>query len=86
MPTISIFYGIVIQMFWRDHNPPHFHASYGGEEALLNIQTLEVMEGSIPRRALSLVVEWALAHRAELLEDWELCQVKQRPKKINPLL
>ena len=85
MPTLSIFYGIVIQMFWRDHNPPHFHASYGGEEVIVNIRTLEIMEGSISRRALPMVLEWALVHRSELLEDWDLCQSKQRPKPIQPL-
>lgn len=85
MPTISVFYGIVIQMFWREHNPPHFHATYGGEEVVIEIRTLEVMEGAISRRALPMVLEWAQAHRAELLEDWELCQRKQHPKKITPL-
>ncbi len=85
MPTISSFYGIVIQMFWRDHNPPHFHASYGGEEALFDIRTLDIMEGSLPRRALPMVLEWALAHRLELLENWNLCQLRQRPKTIAPL-
>lgn len=85
MPTISVFYGIVIQMFWREHNPPHFHATYGGEEVIIEIRTLEVMEGAMPRRALSMVLEWAQAHRAELLEDWELCQSKQHPNKIVPL-
>ncbi len=85
MPTISTFYGIVIQMFWRDHNPPHFHAVYGGEQIVIDIRTLEVMEGSISRRALPMLLEWALAHRTELLQDWELCQLKQHPNKIAPL-
>jgi hypothetical protein len=85
MPTLSTFYGIVIQMFWRDHNPPHFHAVYGDEEVLIDIRTLELLEGSLPRRALALVIEWALVHRAELLQDWELCQLKQHPRKIDPL-
>lgn len=57
MPTISTFYGIVIQMFWRDHAPPHFHALYGEHEALIDIQTLAVREGDLPRRALALVLE-----------------------------
>lgn len=55
MPTISVFYGIVIQMFWMDHAPPHFHALYGGEEALIDIRSLAVLEGALPRRALALV-------------------------------
>ena len=58
MPTISIFYGIVIQMFWQDHAPPHFHAIYGEDEVLIDIRTLVVLEGRLPRRALALVLEW----------------------------
>jgi len=85
MPTLSTFYGILIQMFWNDHAPPHFHAIYSGEEVLIDIRTLDVIEGRLPRRALALVLEWAQEHRAELLEDWELCAHKQSPKKIAPL-
>ena len=57
MPTISLFYGIAIQMFWNDHAPPHFHALYGDFEATISIDTLEVLRGRLPRRALSLVLE-----------------------------
>jgi hypothetical protein len=85
MPTISFFYGIAIQMFWQDHAPPHFHALYGENEALIDIRTLEVLEGRLPRRALSLVLEWATAHRTELMEDWNLCAANQHPTKIPPL-
>jgi Domain of unknown function (DUF4160) len=85
MPTISTFYGILIQMFWKDHAPPHFHALYAEDEALIDIGTLDVIEGQLTRRALALVLEWAQEHRAELLEDWELCAHNQPPKKIRPL-
>lgn len=85
MPTISIFYGIVIQMFWQDHAPPHFHALYAEHEALIEIRTLAVIQGHLPKRALALVLEWASKHRAELLEDWELCTRMQTPNKIEPL-
>lgn len=85
MPTISMFYGILIQMFWGDHAPPHFHALYAEHEVLININTLEVMRGKMPRRALALVLEWASQHRAELLEDWELCEQSKTPKQISPL-
>lgn len=85
MPTISIFYGIVIQMFWSDHAPPHFHALYAEYEAQINIQTLEVIKGELPKRALVLVLEWASEHRSDLMEDWELCMHMQTPKKIAPL-
>ena len=69
MPLISTFYGILIQMFWRDHAPPHFHALYAEFEAQIDIRTLEVIEGYLPKRALALVLEWASDHRSELTED-----------------
>ena len=85
MPTLSVFYGIVIQMFWRDHAPPHFHALHAEHEVLIDIRTLEIIEGAFPRRALSLVLEWTSEHRTELMEDWELCAQNQMPKPIKPL-
>jgi hypothetical protein len=85
MPTISVFYGIVVQIFWNDHSPPHFHALYGKHEAIIAIETLRVERGGLPRRALSLVQEWAEAHRAELMENWELCRLHRMPMKIEPL-
>ena len=85
MPTISTFYGILIQMFFMDHAPPHFHALYAEHEILVNITTLEIIKGDMPRRALSLILEWASEHRNELLEDWNLCEQNQLPKKISPL-
>ena len=85
MLTISIFYGILIQMFWREHGPPHFHALYAEHEALIDIRMLEMVQGSLPKRALALVPEWAAEHRAELMEDWDLCSRMQAPRKIEPL-
>ena len=85
MPTISAFYGILIQMFWNDHAPPHFHALYAEYEALIDIKTLEVIAGSMPKRALALVLEWASEYREELFEDWKLCEQKQSLAKIPPL-
>ena len=86
MPTICMFFGIIVHMYIRgEHNPPHFHAMYGEYEALVDIQRLEVIEGKLPRRALALVLEWASEHRDELMEDWDLCQAKQLPKQIKPL-
>jgi hypothetical protein len=72
-------------MFWADHPPPHFHALYAEYEAVIDIHTLEVIKGNMPRRALALVLEWASEHRSELLEDWKLCTENQSPKKISPL-
>lgn len=57
LPTISTFYGLVIQMFWKDHPPPHFHALYGDDEVLIDIRDLRVLRGSLPRRAMALLLE-----------------------------
>ena len=72
-------------MFWREHAPPHFHALYGEYEALIDIRTLEIIEGGLPKRAQAMVLEWAAQHREELMEDWNLCQSRQPPKNIAPL-
>jgi len=85
MPTISTFYGIIIRMFFNEHAPPHFHAQYGEYKASINIQTLELMEGTLPRRALNLVLDWAELHQSELINDWNLCEQHQQPVKIKPL-
>ena len=85
MPTISQFFGVIIQMFWQEHAPPHFRALYAEHEVQIDIRTLEVIVGHLPKRALSLTIERAIEHRAELMEDWNLCQAKQQPKKIQPL-
>jgi hypothetical protein len=85
MPTISSFYGIIIRMFFDDHIPSHFHVAYGEFNAKISIESLEIIEGSLPKRSLALVLEWASFHRQELREDWELCGKKLQPKKIIPL-
>lgn len=72
-------------MFFNDHAPPHFHARYGEFEATIEIGTLTIIEGQLPRRALNLVQEWAMIHSEELLEDWRLCRGKTPPTKIEPL-
>jgi hypothetical protein len=85
MPELSRFYGIVIRMFYGDHPPPHFHAVYQDEQIQVDINTLEVIEGRMSRRALSLVLEWAALHRTELRRAWELASANQEPFKIAPL-
>lgn len=70
-------------MYWDDHAPPHFHARYEGNEVVIDIRTLKVLRGKISRRALALVLEWALKHRDELMEDWELCQRTLAPKRYR---
>jgi len=85
VPTISEFFGIVIRLYFNDHAPPHFHARYNDHEAVIGIETLRVLEGWLPRRALGLVLDWAELHRQELLNVWELCRLHQQPVKIAPL-
>jgi len=85
MPELSRFYGIIIRMFYADHAPPHFHAVYQGEEIKVNINTLEVIEGDMTRRAQALVLEWAALHRTELQQAWELTSANKEPSKIAPL-
>lgn len=85
MPTLCSFYGILIQMFWDDHNPPHFHAKYAEYKAAIDIRQLCIMEGALPSRAKKLVLEWATEHQDELLVDWELCQNGHDPNRIQPL-
>ncbi len=85
MPCISRFFGIAIFIWYRDHEPPHFHAVYGDFEASLRIDTLEVMTGSLPRRALALVLEWASLHRTELEDDWERARTGTPLAPIQPL-
>ena len=85
MPEISRFYGIIIGIFYDEHNPPHFHARYGKDKVAIEINTLRVLEGKIPPRTLGLVIEWASQHQEELLQDWFLAKNNQPPKKIIPL-
>jgi hypothetical protein len=85
MPEISRFFGIIIAMFYDDHNPPHFHARYGKDGVAIEIISLRVLEGQIPARALGLVMEWALQRQKELLQDWNLAKNNKPLKKIAPL-
>jgi phosphomannomutase len=85
MPEISRFYGIVIKMFFDDHNPPHFHAFYGEYEVLININSFAVFAGNIPPRALGLVIEWTTQHQDELLTNWDRARGQESLSKIEPL-
>jgi len=85
MPRISQFFGVVIYMYYNDHFPPHFHAEYGEDEAFYAIETLEVLHGSLPRRAHNMVVEWALLHRAELRENWNRARQEKPLQEIEAL-
>ena len=85
MPSISRFFGIVILMYYDDHVPPHFHAKYGEYRAQINIESLEIMEGELPRRALSLSIEWAVLHRNELRQNWQNARDGLPLQDIAPL-
>ena len=85
MPELSRFFGIVIRMYPNDHLPSHFHAIYGEFEALIEIDTLAIYRGAIPRRVLALVLEWAVLHRAELRQDWTLARGGEPLLAIEPL-
>lgn len=85
MPENSRFFGIVISMPPNDHLPPHFHATYGGSSARINLESGALMAGRLPPRILGLVVEWAQLHREELRVDWELARSRRPPNRIAPL-
>ena len=84
MPEISRFYGIVIYMFYREHNPPHFHVKYQEYNAIIDIND-EIIYGTLPRRALRLVLEWMDLHKQELLMNWKLMEESKPLNKIEPL-
>jgi hypothetical protein len=85
MPEISRFFGIVIAIYWQEHGIPHFHSKYGGYRASFAIEDLRLLEGRLPPRVMALVVEWAVMHRKELMEDWELAMAKKPLTPIKPL-
>ncbi|MDH4459302.1 MAG: DUF4160 domain-containing protein [Nevskia sp.] len=85
MPEISRFLGIVITMYFKDHNPPHFHVQYNDYRAQIAIATLGTIEGQLPPRVLSLVVEWASIHRDELMTNWTDLSTTGQFHKIEPL-
>ena len=71
MPTISAFYGIMIGMYHDEHGPPHFHAIYQGDQAVIGIESLDLRAGHLPRRALGLVLDWARSHQGDLRANWQ---------------
>lgn len=85
MPEISRFLGMIIAMYYDDHAPPHFHVRYGSHKATLSIESITLLEGFLPPRALGLVKEWAESHQQELREDWDLARTRQLLKPIAPL-
>jgi hypothetical protein len=84
MPEISRFLGIIIRMYYRDHDPAHFHAEYGEFEITVEIES-GVVDGKFPRRALRAVLEWYEMHKDELSENWQLSRSRDPLKPIKPL-
>jgi len=85
VPTIALFYGIRVNMYWKDHSPAHFHAQYAEHEALFDIVEGTVLSGFLPRRALKLVLSWAELHTDELMQNWELAREGQPLRSIEGL-
>ena len=85
MPEISRFLGVVITMYYNDHDPAHFHARYGDTVIRVAIENGQILSGTFPRRAQGLVLEWLALHRDELLQDWRLAQQRKPLMKIAPL-
>jgi len=87
MPTISMFFGIIIRIYFalKEHQPPHFHAYYAEHKATVDIQTCEILEGELPKKQKKLVLAWAELHQEELMANWKLVMNGENPFKINPL-
>ena len=81
MPVISRFYGMIVKMFFlaSEHNPPHIHVVYGEYVGIIDIRTLEMLQGDLPNKALKIVQEWTQIHQLELLEMWETQDIKALP-------
>jgi hypothetical protein len=86
LPEISRFFGIIISMYFDEHNPPHFHAYYGKDNVVIEITSFRIIEGGIPSRALGLVIEWAYRYQEELRHNWELGRQGKPLSKIEPLI
>lgn len=87
MPTISMFFGVVIRMYCSgaEHNPPHFHAYYQDHRAVVDIATGEITAGELPKPQARLVTAWVELHREELMADWNLASQGELPFRIEPL-
>ena len=85
LPEISLFFGIRITINYNDHVPPHFHAEYNGEKALVDIINVRIIKGYLPKRQLKLVLAWAEIHKDELMQNWELARDQQALYRIAPL-
>ncbi len=85
MPEISRFFGIIVTVNYADHLPPHFHARYGEQRALVGLESLALIRGQLSPRALGMITEWAAMHREALADNWSLARHQAPLKKIAPL-
>jgi len=87
MPTISMFYGIIIRMYCApsEHNPPHIHAYYQNQKATIDLKKCEFIESNLPRKKERLILAWVEIHQEELMADWDLASNGELPFKIDPL-
>ncbi len=82
MPTIAIFFGVTVQMYWRDHPPPHIHVFYGGAEALIAIETGEIIAGTLPRGTARMLRAWIAQRREALLANWERAKLREPLEQV----
>ena len=82
MPTVAYFYGIAVQMFFNDHNPPHFHARYGNAKALIRIADGQIISGELPPTARRMVEQWTELRRGELEENWKRAKARRSLERI----
>ena len=87
MPTICMFFGIIIRMYYapKEHNLPHVHAYFQDSKITIQIKDCEIIEGKMPIRQIRMIQAWIEIRRDELLADWELCQNGEKPFQIEPL-
>ena len=87
MPTIAMFYGIIIRMYFApgEHDPPHFHVYYNEYKATVDIRTCEILAGNLPQKQTKLVLAWAELHQDELGANWKLVMNGEQPFQIKPL-
>ena len=84
MPVLSMFYGVIISMFYKDHNPPHIHIQYAEYKAIVDFNG-DILEGALPVKQRKLIEAWIILHQDELYANWQLAKDKQGLFKIDPL-
>jgi hypothetical protein len=85
MPVISAFFGIIIRIYYSDHNPPHFHAQYGDHEVIIEIKSGRVLKGKLPTRLQYFLELWRRKNADEIMEAWDSAQHFKVPKRVKPL-